>query len=133
MLDIPPSTLRRYSADYGEQLSESARTKGKKRRYTETDILILRKIRKLSRDRLTPDEIADRLQIVDDNQEQEPGSALALLPQIAQAFESINTQMAEMRDNHAAQIAALQEQLDAVAGELEAERRRSWWDRLRGK
>ena len=40
MLEIPPSTLRRYVKDYPEHLSETA-TKKRGRRYTELDIATL--------------------------------------------------------------------------------------------
>ena len=65
MLKIPASTLRRYSVDFADVLSESASVSGRKRVYTDSDVLLLRKIRELSSQRLEPDEIRSRLQILE--------------------------------------------------------------------
>lgn len=119
MLSIPPSTIRRYSRDWSDFLSKYASQGGKKRRYTDTDVLILRKIRQLTVSRRSQEEIAAAIQVVDSSPDE---SALALLPQISEAFENIHQRQAE----HDAQIAELKQRLE----QLEEEAKTPWYKRI---
>lgn len=127
MLGLPPSTLRRYADSYREHLSEHARRRGKKRRYTDTDILILRKIRQLIAQRKTPDEIAAAIQVVDKDASAE--STLAMIPQIAQQFDDLRSQLSSLRQDQRAEMEAIQRRLDSLES-IVTESRRSFWQRL---
>jgi DNA-binding transcriptional MerR regulator len=97
MLDLPPSTLRRYASDYAPFLSETAQTGGKRRRYTDQDINILRRVRQLVRERKTPEEIRGALGVVDDAP---ASSALALLPDVLGEFERLRSVIAQMQADY---------------------------------
>jgi DNA-binding transcriptional MerR regulator len=116
MLGVPLSTLRRYSRDFAHLLSESARAAGRKRNYTDQDILALRQIRKYSSQRMTPAEIERLVQVVEPPEE--TTSALALVPQILQGFEDIRSELREMRET-----------VDRLERELE-ETRIPWYKRI---
>lgn len=112
MTGIPPSTLRRLAVDHAAQLSESARKVGKKRRYTEDDVIFLRRLRA----KLPPEVIQS--------------NALAVLPvEITEMFDSFRAQLTQQQND----IEQLKTQVDQLTDALEAERSRSWWDRIRGK
>jgi phage shock protein A len=90
--------------------------------------LTLQKIRDLAHDGLTVDEIAPRLEVVTDTNQAE--NALALLPNVLQEFENIQSQIT----NQADQLTELTSQVDQLRAQLtELQQRRSWWDRLRRK
>jgi len=137
MLDIPGSTLRRYSADYSDLLSENARLKGRKRRYTDSDVLILRKIRELTRSRKTQDEIRQVIQVTDFTKDEGRGSALALIPEIASEFEFLH----QVQANTKSQVEGLDERMGETESQLSSLRAYvrqvaeweslSWWERRR--
>ena len=107
MLKIPASTLRRYSVDFADQLSDSARHTGHKRTYADDDVLTLRRIRKLSGQRLAPAEIRARLAVMEP---ESPSSALALMPEILNQFESLRADLAQAHEK----IDHLQARLDVL-------------------
>lgn len=137
---IPASSLRRYAVQFAKYLSKSAQ--GRNRKYTERDLSVLIKIRELSEAQTPLEDIPAQLDLVieqDELPEIPQTSALALLPQLLEDYERINGRIEEL---HQAvdQALANQERLDQLAqqieelrAQLEAERNRSWWDRLRGK
>ncbi len=63
MLEIPPSTLRRYVKDYPEHLSKTA-TKKRGRRYTEADIATLARAREMLQQAPDPEEVGKLLAVV---------------------------------------------------------------------
>lgn len=128
MLEIPSSTLRRYCQLFPEYFSETAKVPSKKRRYTNTDVITLKKIKELTRSRKTENEIRSALQIIQD-QPPEPENqvnALALLPQIAAEFEQLRINQATTQTT----IDQLQKRLDQLEKEA-AERRLPWYKRIR--
>lgn len=121
ILGLPVSTLRRYSVLFAQHLSESARPDHKKRYYTDQDILTLKKIRELVSAKKSPQEINRALLVVDNRQDQ-PGSALALLPDIQQAFEDIRALLNQERQER--------ERLSQRLNELETWLKTPWYKRL---
>jgi len=86
MLDVPPSTLRRYVKQFVKHLSESA-TKKRGRRFTEQDIATLARARELLQQGRKPKEANELLAVVgEDDPEAQPGAALALVPSISAAL-----------------------------------------------
>lgn len=123
MLGLPASSLRRYAVDWSAYLSEYANRSGRKRRYTDQDILILKKVRELTSQRRGADEIAAQLSIVDNDNNQ---SALSLMPQIMSEFENVRARFAAQDDrlqDYETRIQQLEEKL----------KKRSLWERLFGK
>jgi len=92
--------------------------------------LTLQKVRDLAGQGLTVTQIAERLDVVVD--QEPPANALALLPSILQEFEEIRSRLAQMETDQQSQLDALRVQVDQLAQELERQRR-PWWKRLRGK
>jgi len=95
MLEVPASTLRRYAKDWADFLSESARTPGKKRRYSPEDVTVLRRIRELLGQHKDRDEIAAALQVVDDTPPET--TALAVMPELLQELEGIRSRFAQLQ------------------------------------
>lgn len=124
MLDIPTSTLRRYSRDWHEHLSASASRQGQKRSYTDTDILTLRRLRALLSQKLDHEDIAARLQVVEPDTPQE--SALSMVPAIAGEFENIRSFIAQMQAEHDNELSALRERVKRLEDELNT----PWYKRL---
>ena len=128
MLDIAPSTLRRYAAIYAGHLSPQQ--PGHKRGYTEADIVVLRKIKSLT-GHIAPGDIPARLDLVEDPPAA-PSSGLALIPEIAARFERLEAE----RQSAAQQINELSARLERLeASTAHAERLRAWaalpwWRRL---
>lgn len=118
MLDIPPSTLRRLAGNYADLLSEAAGKSGSKRFYTDDDVLTLKRISAYTRQRKTPDEIRQLLQVVEP--EPEPTNALALLPTVLAEFEHLRGQIASLNE----QIQTSQEKHDQTSHELSETRQR---------
>lgn len=114
ILKIPTSTIRRYSVDYAQHLSETAKPAKGKRFYTDGDVLLLKKIRELVTAKKSPEDINRLLLVVDTGSQDGTPSALALLPDVAQAFEDIrallNQERAE-REQLAQRLSELEEWL----------------------
>lgn len=122
MLGLPASSLRRYSVEYRDLLSGFAQAKGKKRRYTDADVQVIARIRELLREKKSPEEVRRLALIVEDPQ---PGSALALLPQIAAEFENLRTHLARMEQERQAdreELQQLRDQVNQLHQELQAAR-----------
>lgn len=97
MLEIPPSTLRRYVKDYPEHLSKTA-TKKRGRRYSELDIATLARAREMLQQGRDPEEVNKLLAVVGQEDGQaEPDSALALVPSISQALVEVQEQAQALR------------------------------------
>ena len=124
MLDIPGSTLRRYCADYADLLSETARVTGRKRRYTNDDLLVLRRIKELTRNRKSPDEIRAAAAAAAAETETDVKSALVLIPAIAAEFEQLRSQIARLQSDQDENRAAIEQ----LRRELAA--RRPWWAKI---
>jgi len=86
MLDIPTSSLRRYSQVFSDYLTIK-HVKGQKRTYTEQDIVTLGKIRDLASSGLNHELIAERLPLIED-QKEPIDNALALIPTVAKELEA---------------------------------------------
>lgn len=98
MLSIPTSTLRRYSNDFKKHLSTLA-SGGRIRRYTNEDIVILARARKLLKVGHSPDEVNTLLSIVEDNElAYEENDGLEFVPGIAEAIEALNSQARNIRN-----------------------------------
>jgi len=110
MLEVSPSTLRRYNRHFRDHLSKTAQ-RSSARRYTEGDIDTLSRARDLIRTGLSPSEANERLAVVDRDQEA-PSDALAMIPSISTALAD-----GEARDNILAQKI---EELDERLAEVEA-------------
>jgi len=117
MLEVSPSTLRRYNRHFRTHLSETAQ-RSSARRYTEGDIDTLSRARDLMRTGLSPSEVNERLPIVNRDQEA-PSDALAMIPSISTALAD-----GEARDNILAQKI---EELDERLAEVEAKIFRPGW------
>lgn len=134
MLDMKPSTLRRLSALYADQLSPTAQGEGRKRRYDDQDILKIRRIAEMTRDRRTHNEIRAALAVdVLESEPEKPTSALALVPEILEGFERISAQLARMESDRQADretMTRLEGELERLRAELE-EQRRPFWDKIR--
>jgi DNA-binding transcriptional MerR regulator len=128
MLKIPPSTLRRYAVLFAAHLSPQP--PGKKRTYTDSDILIFQRVKDLSR-KIAIDQIGPLLLVVEE-QPAAPGNSLALVPEIAARFERLEAD----RQTTAQQVSELSARLErleadqARAARLTSWAALSWWRRL---
>lgn len=120
MLHIPDSTLRHYAALYKQFFSPTAQPASKRRRYTEEDILTLRKIRKLASQKKSRDEIIKLLPVIEDDQADE--TSLALIPSIAHKFEYLDSVIAQLQAESKAQTDRLEK--------LEAWIKTPWYKKL---
>lgn len=115
-LGIPASTLRRLSVQYAGKLSESARRVKGKRWYTEADILTLESIRTKKPVGLVV--------------YQSQPSSLATLPvEIIQQFDTLAAQIAQQSSD----IETLKTQVEQLAAALEAEHKKSRWEKFWGR
>ena len=83
MLNIPPSTLRRLSSEFADMLSKQ---RSRKRKYSESDIALLKRIREMTGEGVSLAEIRQALTIkILDEAEPEPtaDNTLMLVPAIA--------------------------------------------------
>lgn len=137
MLNLPPSTLRRLAGQFADLLSETARIAGKKRKYTDDDVLLLKRISQYTRQKKTPEEIRKLLTIVEP--EPEKSNALALLPSVLAEFETLRQHLADVESK----LTASQERHDQASAELLETRERlerletwlklPWWKRFSGR
>ena len=133
MLNIPPSTLRRYANHFSSHLSEHARRE-RGRRYDEQDISILARARELLNEGHSPDKTNELLALVAAEQPS-PESTLALIPSISQALsEALDTaralriEVSELNERQSATDNTLSELASRLAA-LEHERS-PWYKRL---
>jgi len=135
MLDIPPSTLRRYVKDFPTHLSETA-TKKRGRRFNERDVTVIARARELLQLGRDPKEVNELLAVVGEDQEATTVSALALVPSISQAL----TEALDTARSLRMEVVELGDQVDVVAErqaatdrrleQLEMWIREPWWRRL---
>jgi DNA-binding transcriptional MerR regulator len=132
MLEIPSSTLRRYAQLYPEYFSETAKISSKKRRYSNQDVLILKKIKELTRSRKTTDEIRAALQIVQESPETtdqpenlNPNAIVPLIAQFTAEIEQLRITQAETQST----VEQLNQRIDQLEHQL-AFSRLPWWKRI---
>ena len=105
-LNVPSSTIRRWSARFERHLSPR---KGKKRTYTPTDIDTFRRIRDLSASGFGLDRIDGMLEVVETPPD--PTTALLTLADFVQSLETAHNQVALLQqrfDEQKARIDALE-------------------------
>lgn len=150
VLAVSATTLRRWSADFGEHLSESARGAGRRHRsYSPDDIATLQRAGELLRTH-SPDETKALLAVADETQQ---SAALATLPTIAGEINMLRSQLAALAGEVAADRAEIERLRSEVASLFDRQRkrqvaletdladvraqladlqaRRHWWQRLR--
>ena len=88
ILNIPAPTLRRYTVDFSEHLSESANLSGKDKRYTPEDTNVLKRARKLLQSGRNVAEVNELL-----NHPEGVTSTLSLVPEISSDINNINTEL----------------------------------------
>jgi len=123
MLQIAKSTLRKYSQLFRGFLSPSANRK--QRKYTDSDIVMLRQVVKLREQNVPLDEIPNRLTVV----KTRPEETLMLIPSIATEFQSLHDQLAHLRADQTAEMQRIADRLDKLET-IVTTQRRSFWDRL---
>ena len=130
ILDLPGSTLRHYAVTYKDFLSPGAR--GRRRSYTDKDLATLEKVRSLSDSGLGINEIMqvlgeDQENVIDETEEVQPTSSLAVLPTM---LFQMNDTLTQIHDDQQ----ALRDEVKALRQELK-ETRRPVWERIfkRGK
>lgn len=159
VLNVSPSTLRRWSADFAEHLSETARgAAGHHRSYSPSDMATLQRAGELLKT-LAPSEVKTRLGLADETQQT---AALATLPTLANELQQtralilqLHAEIDDLKQAHADQAALLatvrssfqqfaarqvkrnkhqQAELEEIRAQLaDLQARRHWWQRLRGK
>ena len=124
-LDIPSSSLRRYVSLFGDYLSESARRR-RGRRFTDQDLGVLTRIRDLATEGV---KLADIPAQLGDVKEISPPETALDLP----GFQNRLAEMFEMFQDTQKDVNELRSTVDRLSAELDAERNKSLWDRIRGK
>ena len=105
-LNVPPSTIRRWSARFEKHLSPRT---GKKRTYTPTDLDTFRRIRDLSASGFGLDRIDSMLDVVE--RPQDKSTALLTLADFVQSLETAHSQVASLQatvDEQKARLDALE-------------------------
>jgi DNA-binding transcriptional MerR regulator len=106
MLSIPPSTLRRLASKFSDMLS---RQRSRHRRYSESDIALLKRIRDMTSHGMSLDEIRTALTIVSDTPKREEvvSDMLSLMPAVASeldrldtAYHQVMTELKHLRASH---------------------------------
>ena len=124
MLGVSRRTIRRYTQDFADFLSEGANDRRTKK-FTDDDIYILQTIRELYARRLSPDDIRSRLS-VEGVPREGVGSALALVPAIAARFkelEAYNRLRDEQLEELGGQVKNIRRDHSEYRDTLEAQRR----------
>ena len=109
MLEVPPSTLRRYVLQFTTHLSETA-IKKRGRRFAERDVATLARARELLQQGRKPPEVNELLAVVG-QEEAQPDAALALVPSISAAL----TEALDMAQSLRAEVGDLAGQVEQVA------------------
>lgn len=128
MLDIPPSSLRRYVEKFGEQMSPSARRR-RGRMFSDRDLALIAKIRDLTGQGVALEKIAPQLaDVVDQTPPEElpPQTALAIFQRISENMTDIAGQVKDQRQ----ELEELRARMDALAAALESERNTPWYKRI---
>ena len=116
VLAVSATTLRRWSADFAEHLSETARgAGGHHRSYTPEDVSTLQRAGELLRAGHAPDEVNARLGIADESHQ---AAALATMPAIGAELQAVHVLIANLR----AEVADLKQANQDQAAALEATR-----------
>ena len=133
MLEIPASSLRRYAVQFAPYLSRAG-NQSRRRAYTQNDVLVFKRIRELTGQGVPLEEVASRLQIVENEPPEK--NALALVPEIAAEFQRLASQVARLPQLES-QIAALAELVQsertarlALENELREYRDTPWYKRV---
>lgn len=138
LLSIPSSSLSRYAREFSEYLSEGARGTGKRRAYTEGDVLILERVRALLLDGVPLGEVAARLRVVEGvlRMEGESQSTLQIIPSLAAKLEHAENALHNalmILDSMSSQVERIPE-LERRLSELEKELREykefPWYRRI---
>lgn len=128
MLSIPASSLRRLATEFRDMLSPQ---RSRHRRYTESDIALLRKVRELTGQGMSLSEIRQALTIVSETPEREATaeSTLALVPGISaeldrldSGYHQVLSELEKLREAHASD----RERLQALEEWLTL----PWWKRV---
>jgi len=109
-IDVPPSTIRRWSVRFESHLSPRT---GKKRSYTPTDLDTFRRIRDLSASGFGLDRIESMLDVVE--RPQDKSTALLTLADFVQSLEFAHSQVASLQatvDEQKARLDALESWLN---------------------
>ena len=117
-LNIPSSTIRRWAVRFEQYLSHQD---GIKRVYTLEDLDTFRRIRDLSKQGKSLDNIADKLKIVPSKVEPIEEKGLMIHPGILQAMQEINAQNVALQ----LQVDQLQAQVDWLM--------LPWWKKISKK
>lgn len=104
-LSIPSSTLRRYASQFKEFLSAEANSP--RRSYTLSDMETLRRIREMSSNNLSLNQIRELLPLTDQEDE---STALLALPDFTQALELARAKVAHLEQALETQEEKIQEQ-----------------------
>ena len=122
MLNLPPSTLRKYATLYSDHLSESAHRKSRK--YTVADLAVLKRILALRDAGVPLDEISARLNVTEDPNP--PEENLTTTITTLERLQSQSDQIAKI----ALLAADHQKTVDALIRRIEVLENQSFWDRL---
>lgn len=128
MLNIPPSSLRRLASEFQNMLSPQ---RSRHRRYSESDIALLKRVREMTGHGMSMEEIRQALSIVSETpeREEEAGNTLALVPAISaeldrldSAYHQVLSELEKLKASHdedRARLQALEEYLSLP-----------WWERV---
>lgn len=108
-LNIPQSTLRRYASRFKDFISNQA---GKNRSYTLEDLEVFRRIREMSENGLSLDQIHELLPLANEEIE---SKALLALPDFTQALELARAKVAHLEQAIQIQEEKIQEQEERLA------------------
>jgi DNA-binding transcriptional MerR regulator len=129
MLEIPPSTLRRYVKEYADHLTDLA-TKKRGRRFTELDIATLARVRTLLQQGRNPEEVNELMGVVGiEEGDASADSALALVPTISHALSELEDAAQGIRLD-LEDLSNNQTESERRLAEIETWMSRPWYKRL---
>lgn len=131
MLSIPPSTLRRLSSEFSEFLSKQ---KTRNRKYNESDIALLKRIREMTGEGYSLEQIRQALTVVSDTPErqEEASSTLSLIPTLSAELDRLDSgyhQVLSELERLRAERQLDNERITELEARLEA-LNLPWWKRL---
>lgn len=115
-LNIPPSTLRRWSVKFADHLTPQ-RSPGSKRVYTDSDLQIFERIKSLSADGLTLEAVAELLPVEVIDKPVDQSTALLSLKDYRSLIDSAFSSLAEVSNEvelHAAKIQKYDDRLQKL-------------------